>query len=1007
MADKMDNQKIIKRAIEESFPIVEVNRLAEPERNSFKPIYQMHKWWARRASSVFRAILLGAMKPAGTNIMTEFYKDHGDDPDTNGVTVLDPFMGGGTTIVEALRLGAKAIGIDLNPVAWFIVKTEVEPVDIDELKDAFERLANRKTLSGKPLKEELLSYYKTTCPCCNNEADSVYTFWVKSAICTNPNCKEQVPLFKNYIIAQKSPSIRYFKDCECKTCKTKYDWELDAASLMPFGKLTVNGRKSGGEGRMHARWAYAPEDGKPTCSKCGVENQPITDGKKQRKKVPVHILLCPKCYEVWQYRGELGEEVSCPTCKHTYDPNDGNIPSKGNFICQSCGGTTDKVINSVKKLPIEQLLPTRPYAIEGYCQRCSNKTTQASNKQTNAFKVDAKLHTDEFLLAHGCELTKNNGKFFKKFDENDNEKLISAKAHFEKWENQLVYPRLKIPKGQKTKSDLLGHHYQYWSDMFNKRQLLCLSLIISAISKEKDKSLMEFLLTAFYQTLRNQNRFCFYNPGRSELEPLFSGHDYRNPIDYVENNVWGRKYGRGNFESVIKKVIKGKEFCIKPYDRGQIKGIHTAFRDPVRGEFELSAKSSTILIGIDNKSVDMIITDPPYSDNVNYAELSDFFYVWLRLILKNKYEYFTPEFVPKDDEIIENSHRKKTADDFQIGLTNVFKECNRVAKDNGLLVFTFHHAGDRQWEAVLEAVLESGWEIDSVYPVHGDAFKGGGLGAMLISFDLIHVCKKRINEEIGKKSWAGIRKEIRSKARKVIQEIENNRYGKGLIDADVNVVLIGKCLELYSKHYGSIVDFEGNTVDLQQALKDIKGMVDQLTAKESPFPSELEDIIDTESYIYIRYLAGNKEIQSDSVYKFTKGVLEVDDLHKASLVVRGRAKRGRTFEIKGYSERYTDLLRSLAPDKLPAEDIQATLFPEAEIRPAKETDYFIDKIHFLTGLVANKENVYNWIQKWDKHMPQVRAALKYMIENGARDKDLLVKLNGLISEDLFISQNKE
>jgi adenine-specific DNA methylase len=73
-----------KRAIEEDFPIVEINRLAVPERNSFKPIYQMHKWFARRASCVFRAILLGALKPAGTNIMEEFYKDHTNDPDTNG-----------------------------------------------------------------------------------------------------------------------------------------------------------------------------------------------------------------------------------------------------------------------------------------------------------------------------------------------------------------------------------------------------------------------------------------------------------------------------------------------------------------------------------------------------------------------------------------------------------------------------------------------------------------------------------------------------------------------------------------------------------------------------------------------------------------------------------------------------------------------------------------------------------------------------------------------------------
>src|SRR5438128_2935311 len=138
-----DNEMGGKRAIEVGFPIVEINRLAVPERNSFKPIYQMHKWFARRASCVFRAILLAALKPAGTNIMEEFYKDHSNDPDTNGKVVLDPFMGGGTTIVEALRLGCKVVGIDLNPVAWFIVKTQVEPVDLKELDSAYERLANR------------------------------------------------------------------------------------------------------------------------------------------------------------------------------------------------------------------------------------------------------------------------------------------------------------------------------------------------------------------------------------------------------------------------------------------------------------------------------------------------------------------------------------------------------------------------------------------------------------------------------------------------------------------------------------------------------------------------------------------------------------------------------------------------------------------------------------------------------------------------------------------------
>ena len=104
-----------KRAIEEDFPIVEINRLAVPERNSFKPIYQMHKWFARRASCVFRAILLGALKPAGTNIMEEFYKNHSNDPDLKGKVVLDPFMGAGQTAIAALRTGRHYVGMELDP----------------------------------------------------------------------------------------------------------------------------------------------------------------------------------------------------------------------------------------------------------------------------------------------------------------------------------------------------------------------------------------------------------------------------------------------------------------------------------------------------------------------------------------------------------------------------------------------------------------------------------------------------------------------------------------------------------------------------------------------------------------------------------------------------------------------------------------------------------------------------------------------------------------------------
>ena len=307
-----------KRAIEVGFPIVEINRLAVPERNSFKPIYQMHKWFARRASCVFRAILLGVLKPAvqadgtPTDLMEEFYKDHSNDADTRDKVILDPFMGGGTTVVEALRLGCRVIGIDLNPVAWFIVKTEIEPVDLDALEAAFERLAARPVAwnDGRPVKETLLSLYKTDVGE-GVEADVIYTFWVKSAICTDPNCRREVPLFKDYIIAQKSPKVRYHRDAVCPACRKTFDWEIELASLIAEPALMVNAsRGSAGEGRPTALWSYSPEPPKPRgrgnpwqtdvrCPHCQQTGRmQVPSAKRQGKSVALTVLLCPACEAV-------------------------------------------------------------------------------------------------------------------------------------------------------------------------------------------------------------------------------------------------------------------------------------------------------------------------------------------------------------------------------------------------------------------------------------------------------------------------------------------------------------------------------------------------------------------------------------------------------------------------------------------------------------------------------------------------------------------------------------
>src|SRR3972149_2326279 len=102
----------------------------------------------------------------------------------------------------------------------------------------------------------------------------------------------------------------------------------------------------------------------------------------------------------------------------------------------------------------------------------------------------------------------------------------------------------------------------------------------------------------------------------------------------------------------------------------------------------------------------VVDNSPPYADNVNYSELADFFYVWLRLILAKTYPQFAPAITPKSEEIIENPTRGKTSEDYEKGLTEVWRRSYESLEDDGLMVFTFH----------LQA-------------------------KQAISYDLIHVCK--------------------------------------------------------------------------------------------------------------------------------------------------------------------------------------------------------------------------------------------------------------------------
>jgi len=1004
---------LVPRAIEVGFPIVEINRLAEPERNSFKPIYQMHKWFARRASCVFRAILLGALKPAvqpdgtPTDLMAEFYKNHADDSDTKGKVVLDPFMGGGTTVVEALRLGCKPIGIDLNPVAWFVVKTETEPVELGALNAAFERLASRPVAwnAGTPLRETLLGLYKTEVAA-GVEADVIYTFWVKHAICTDQSCKKEVPLFKDYLVAHKTMTARYWRDVACPECAKNFDWEVQPATLIAEHALMVNApRGSAGEGRPNAAWTYAPEPEKPRkrrdiataalncpCCEKRIRIAAPSEKKKERKKVSLTVMLCPNCEEVWQWRGPVPEgALICPACRHEYDPHKGNVPEKGKFQC-ACGNK-DAIIESIRLLPKDKRLPVRPYALQAYLPTGSatdGEDAAGDGAQGALFGGGAQsqevlpLRTQrngisEFLSG---ALLPANGKFFKRFSASDKTRLIEAERGWETNKGKLSYPKSAIPVGYNT-NQMLKHNYRYWHEMFAPRQLLALSTLLQGIMAEPDEKLQEMLLCAFSGALELNNQFTRYmvsrnTQGGQTAQGVFARHDYQPKITIAENNVFGLPdIAMGSFTAKFGLLVEGLkyqkdcwEFANTDEDDGREKIVVDSMgHDTAELYCANSAETSFV-------RPDIVITDPPYVGNVNYSELADFYHVWLRLALKSRYPWFAPEYTEKIAEIVENVTRGKSRDDFYMGLAAVFHRAHHALPANGLLVFTFHHTDQEGtvWEGLLQALCDTGFEIAAVYPVQSESESSSHhQDKDNISYDLIHVCRKR-KADPEPRSWAGIRQDVRRRARAELAEIEKGRYGgKPLAEPDVRLICIGKCLELYSAHYDKVLDHEGKTLPLHRALQDISAIVDQLVTRARPLPAELENV-DSLSYVWLRYLMPRRaELSVDSLSKDLRALqVSIDDVKEAGLVVKGRTGRGRTYEVKQPEERLQAALDALA--KISAWQAQAKLFDQGTL---PEGFMMADLWQALIALANAGESVLDLLERFKAQWPEITAGLRY------------------------------
>ncbi len=160
-----------------ALPAIALSHLALREGNAKKPVYMMHKWWARRLGVVFRMLLI--RHAAGEDVEEKalwdrFYSGHSLPA---GFVVLDPFLGGGTTLVEAAKQGASCIGVDIDPVACFITELELAPPDPAAVRARYDEIE-------KQVSRDLLRFYRSTVD--GQQVEVIYYFWVDRVTC--PDC---------------------------------------------------------------------------------------------------------------------------------------------------------------------------------------------------------------------------------------------------------------------------------------------------------------------------------------------------------------------------------------------------------------------------------------------------------------------------------------------------------------------------------------------------------------------------------------------------------------------------------------------------------------------------------------------------------------------------------------------------------------------------------------------------------------------------------------------------
>ena len=391
------------------------------------------------------------------------------------------------------------------------------------------------------------------------------------------------------------------------------------------------------------------------------------------------------------------------------------------------------------------------------------------------------------------------------------------------WERANIIPTEAIPDGDKTKEPLrVGH--TTWASLFSPRQLLAAGVlveelrrlrpeIIAAEGEELGEAVLHLLALVVDKFV---DYHCFLNTWESSrgiVKHLFQRHDYSFKATFAEMAACVAGSG---LEWAIDNVLDAYR---KLAELPRAAGARPA---------AVSQGSASNLPDLPDGSVTAVVVDPPYADNVQYSELADFFYVWLKRTQgPRRPEWFSTYLCERSQEAVLNLSRHRQPDEpaavareraaqfYREQMTDVFREAQRVLRDNGVLTVMFTHKQQAAWASLFASLIAAGFMITATWPIQTEsqhslhqANKNAAQSTVLLA------CRKRPPGADRRYYDAGLRQEMRRAAQAAAARLE----AEGMNAVDQLVGSFGPAMAVFSR-YAEVRSDTGQPVSVAEAIQ--------------------------------------------------------------------------------------------------------------------------------------------------------------------------------------------